>query len=222
MAQTGRAKAYKGMGMEGLVAKWYARITRNDLSEFKALARRAAQELAEGARVLEVAPGPGYFAIELAKLGKYKITGLDISETFVQIARENAREEGVDIDFRRGNVSRMPLNDHSFDWVVCRAAFKNFADPIGALREIYRILTTGGKAVIIDLRKDAPKQEIDAHVDRMKVGQLNSILVKWAFRGMLLRRAYTKQDFERLIGESGFQKSKIADAPVGFEITLTK
>jgi len=225
MAEAGsrvEPKAYKGMGMEGPIAKWYARITRKDLSEFKALARRVAGGLAERARVLEVAPGPGYFAIELAKLGEYKITGLDISETFVDLARENARQEGVDIDFRRGNVSCMPFNDHSFDCIVCRAAFKNFADPAGALREIYRVLAAGGKAVIIDLRKDAPKQEIDAHVDKMNLGKLNSIFVKLTFRLVLLRRAYTRQDFERLIGESGFQKFEIADAPVGFEMTLTK
>jgi len=32
----------------------------------------------------------------------------------------------------------------------------------------------------------------------------------------------SRQDFERFVGESGFQKSEIADAPVGFEITLAK
>ena len=225
MVETGRrakTKAYKGIGMEGPIAKWYARTTRKDLSEFKTLAKRVSGELAKGARVLEVAPGPGYFAIELARLDEYKITGLDISETFVDIARKNAQEEGVDIDFRLGNVSRMPFNDHSFDWIVCRAAFKNFADPVGALREIYRVLAAGGKAVIIDLRKDAPPQEIDAHVDKMNVGKLNSVFIKLAFRLMLLRRAYTRQDFEGLIEQSGFQKSEFADAPVGFEITLAK
>jgi ubiquinone/menaquinone biosynthesis C-methylase UbiE len=225
MVETGhraKTKAYKGMGMEGLIAKWYARITRKDLSEFKNLARRVSGELAKGARVLEVAPGPGYFAIELARLGEYKITGLDISETFVDIARENAREAGVDIDFRLGNVSNMPFNDHSFDWIVCRAAFKNFADPVGALREIHRVLAAGGQAVIIDLRKDTPQQAIDAHVDRMHVGKLNSVFVKLTFRLILLKRAYTRQDFEGLIRQSGFERSEFAEAPVGFEITLAK
>ena len=45
--------------------------------------------------VLEVAPGPGFFAIELAKLGDFQITGLDISRTLVEIASENARAAGV-------------------------------------------------------------------------------------------------------------------------------
>jgi ubiquinone/menaquinone biosynthesis C-methylase UbiE len=217
-----KEKAYKGIGMEGPIAKWYARVTRRDLLEFRALAKRMSDELAEESSVLEVAPGPGYFVIELAKLGKYKISGLDISETFVDIARQNAREQGVQIDFRHGNASSMPFSEGSFDRIVCRAAFKNFTDPVGALREMHRVLGRGGRAVIIDLRKDAPKREIDAYVQKMNVGKLNEAFIKLSFRLMLLRRAYTREDFERFIGKSGFQKFEIADAPMGFEITLSK
>jgi ubiquinone/menaquinone biosynthesis C-methylase UbiE len=215
-------KAYKGVGMEGLIAKWYARITRNDLLEFRALARRMSETLPPEARVLELAPGPGYFAIELAKLGHYTITGLDISATFVEIARRKAEEEGVEVNFQRGNASSMPFPDSSFDLIVCRAAFKNFTDPVGALREVDRVLSRGGRAVIIDLRKDTPREEIDAYVDKMRVGRLNAAFVKLSFRTMLLKRAYTREDFERFIAQSGFEKFEIAEAPVGFEITLTK
>jgi ubiquinone/menaquinone biosynthesis C-methylase UbiE len=215
-------KAYKGVGMEGPIAKWYARITRNDLMEFRALARRMSETLRPEARVLELAPGPGYFAIELAKLGHYKITGLDISATFVEIARQHAQKEGVEINFQRGNASSMPFVDGSFDLIVCRAAFKNFSDPVGALREIYRVLNHGGRAVIIDLRKDTPREEIDAYVDTMHVGRLNAAFIKLSFQMMLLKRAYTREDFERFIAQSGFEKPAIAEAPVGFEITLTR
>src|SRR3954467_1494500 len=90
-------KPYKGLGMEGRVAKWYATNTRKSLDDFKALARQVAAELPPGSRVLEVAPGPGYFAIELAKLGNYKIEGLDISKTFVEIANRNAKEANVEV-----------------------------------------------------------------------------------------------------------------------------
>lgn len=126
--------------MEGPIAKWYAKITRNDMEEFKALARRMSDGLAPGANVLEVAPGPGYFAIELAKLGNYAVTGLDISQTFVEIARKNARAAGVQVDFQRGDAASMPFADRSFHLVVCRAAFKNFTDPVGALQEMGRVL----------------------------------------------------------------------------------
>jgi len=64
----------------------------------------------ERSYVLEVTPGPGYFAIELAKLRGCRVTG--ISHTFVEIARRNAAETGVKVDFRHGNAaspSRMSL-----------------------------------------------------------------------------------------------------------------
>lgn len=64
------AKAYKGFGMEGLTARWYASY-RNALDEFKALALRVAAQIPAGSDVLEVAPGPGYFAVELAKRGAF-------------------------------------------------------------------------------------------------------------------------------------------------------
>ena len=82
------AKAYKGIGMEGWVARWYAANTGKDLSDFTAQARKLAASLAPRAAVLEIAPGPGYFAIELARAGDFRITGLDISATFVDLARK--------------------------------------------------------------------------------------------------------------------------------------
>jgi ubiquinone/menaquinone biosynthesis C-methylase UbiE len=217
-----QAKAYKGIGMEGTVARWYAKTTRKGLGEFKALARRLAADLPEEALVLEVAPGPGYFAIEMAKLGKRSVTGLDISKTFVEIARKNAQKEGVQVDFQQGNASRMPFAEASFDLVLCRAAFKNFSEPSAALREMRRVLRPGGRAVIIDLRRDAPRESIDSYIDTLGVSTLNALFMKWTFRSMLLKRAYTKEQFAQFIVESGFNKSRIDETPVGFEIALTK
>ena len=102
-------KAYKGAGMEGWVARWYARTRRNDMEDFRRQAKSIAARLASGSDLLEVAPGPGFFAIELSRLGDFKITALDISRTLVAIAKENAREAGLRIDFRLGNASAMPF-----------------------------------------------------------------------------------------------------------------
>jgi ubiquinone/menaquinone biosynthesis C-methylase UbiE len=217
-----QAKAYKGMGMEGGVARWYDKTTRRDLPEFKALARRVAAGLAPGAKVLEVAPGPGFFAIELAKIGKHEITGLDISRSFVEIAQGNARQEHVEVDFREGNASQMPFAEASFDFLLCRAAFKNFSDPVGSLREMRRVLKPGGRALVIDLRKDVNKKALDDYIRGLKVGILDAFMMKWTFRLMLIRRAYTKQQFAEFISQSGFNNSAIHETPIGFEITLTK
>ena len=214
-------KGYKGLGMEGPVARWYAATTLKDLKEHQNLARRVASGLAAGAKVLEVAPGPGYFAIELAKLGG-DVTGLDISHTFVEIARRNAAEAGVKAQFEHGNASNMPFAGSSFDFLLCRAAFKNFSEPVKALEEMHRVLKTGGKAMIIDLRRDARPEAINQYVDGLQLSWPSTLSTKMAFRFMLLKRAYTKNDFERMISQTPFRKFDIREDLVGMEITLEK
>jgi ubiquinone/menaquinone biosynthesis C-methylase UbiE len=215
-------KPYKGLGMEGAVARWYAGLTRKSLDRFKELARRTAAQVAPGSKVLEVAPGPGYYAIELAKLGDYQITGLDISKTFVEIATDNASKAGVRVDFRQGNASNMPFADDSFDFLICTAAFKNFTEPKGALEEMYRVLKPGGKALIVDLRGDASQESINQAVNNMKVGSINAIITKLTFRFMLLRRAYTRQAFEQLASATKFADCQIEENLIALEATLTK
>src|SRR3954452_3361417 len=105
----GRKKGYKGLPLEGPLARWYAKVTQKDLGEFRRLAGSLAGRLGPGSAVLEVAPGPGYLAIELARLGPHRIAGLDISRSFVRMATENARQAGVSVDFHQGDAAAMPF-----------------------------------------------------------------------------------------------------------------
>jgi ubiquinone/menaquinone biosynthesis C-methylase UbiE len=215
-------KAYKGIGMEGALAKWYARTAGSGRQgQFRMWAHRVA-ETTPGSDVLEVAPGPGYCAIEIAKLGGRRVTGLDISKTFVEIARKNAAEERVHVDFRQGNVSAMPFSNENFDFIFCSAAFKNFADPLGALNEMYRVLKAGGEALIIDLRRDASQAEISREVGHMGVNALNRAFIKLTFRFLLSKRAYTKAQMEQLIAQTKFHKADITLSGIGFEVSLKK
>ena len=84
-------RGQKGVGMEGFIAAWYARQTAKD-ERFTTLARKLAPRIKPRDRVLEIAPGPGYLAIELAKLADCRMVGVDISRTFVRMARDNAAE----------------------------------------------------------------------------------------------------------------------------------
>jgi ubiquinone/menaquinone biosynthesis C-methylase UbiE len=216
--------------MEGMVAKWYATNTGKTLDEFTKLARRIAPQLPRGpagdCRVLEVAPGPGYFSIELAaelaKLGSYSITGLDISHTFVEIASKKAAEAGVQVDFRQGNASSMPFPDDTFDFLLCRAAFKNFGQPVRALQEMCRVLKPGGRGLIIDLRGDASPESINQAVDAMGLNRVNKVVTKLIFRHSLVKNAYTREQFQHMLAQANFRSVDIQEADIGFEIWMTK
>jgi ubiquinone/menaquinone biosynthesis C-methylase UbiE len=215
-------KAYKGLGMEGPVARWYEKNTRKDLEEFRKAAGRLQSLLPGGGDVLEVAPGPGFLAIEMARSGKLRLTGLDISRTFVELARKNAVDAGVWVEFRAGNASEMPFAENSFDLLVCRAAFKNFSQPEKALLEMRRVLRPGGKGVIIDLRRDTPMTEIQRYIDRTGLSAWNRWIYTLTFRFMLLKRAYTKQELEKMLEGIGFAKAEVRTDEMGMEAWFEK
>lgn len=215
-------KAYKGMGMEGGIARWYAKNTLRDMDQFKKLAAQLSEELPGGGRILEVAPGPGYLAVELARQSRYQVKGLDVSKTFVEIARQNAEKAKVAVDFRRGNVSDMPFPANSFDLVVCRAAFKNFSEPVKAIAEMWRVLKPGGRALIIDLRRDVSMRTINQYVDQLGVNSWSALMMKLTFRFMLIRRAYTKPQFSQFVAQSPFGRYELNENPIGFELWLNK
>ena len=208
--------------MEGLVASWYAKITQKDMQRHKLLAKQLAGKIPVGGRVLEIAPGPGYFAIELARLGNYQITGMDISKSFVEIAQKNAAEAGVKVEFRQGNASDMPFEDESFDFMFCQAAFKNFSQPISAVAEMYRVLSTPGTAVIVDLRRDAPRDQIDTYVKGMGMGYVNALITKWTFRRVLLKNAYTIAEMEAFVAQTRFGKCRVESDNITFQVWMEK
>ena len=214
---------FKGPEMEGPVARWYARVrgTQTQIDLYRKQAAKLTAGLADGAWVLEVAPGPGYLAIEIARLGKFEVTGLDISRTFVEIARDNARKAGVDVFFNQGDVAQMPFASATFDLIVCQAAFKNFTLTGRALAEMHRVLRHGGTAVIQDMSHDAAHADIDREVAYMRLGAVATFTTK-ATLEMLRRRAYAPAALARLAAESPFGAGEIETEGIGFEIRLTK
>lgn len=216
MTATAR-KAYRGMSMEGSIARWYDKTTRKDFQEHRRLAERLRACVPDGGDVLEIAPGPGFVAIEIARDRRFRVTGIDISKTLVGIARKNAADQGVTVDFRLGNASDLPFGENSFDLLFCRAAFKNFSEPQRAVKEMHRVLRPGGVGVIIDLRRDASMAEIRKYVDGLGVGFWNRWFMLLTFRFMLLRRAYTRPALDKMFEGVGFKKVEVRGNEVGME-----
>jgi ubiquinone/menaquinone biosynthesis C-methylase UbiE len=216
------AKGYKGLPMGGIIAKWYAKNT-GRAPEQKIIFNKVKSILPENANILEVAPGPGFLSIEFARAGSYKITALEISKTFIEIAEENAKQANVNVDFRHGNASSMPFAENTFDFIICVAAFKNFSEPTEAIREMYRVLKPNGKVCIMDLRRDVSFDDINNHIKNdLKINGLNAWITKFVFKTTLLKNAYTKAEIEKMVSQTSFSKLRIDQDAIGMDIWLEK
>src|SRR5258707_4126608 len=200
----------KGPEMEGPIARWYARVrgSNSQIEDYRSQAVQLSAGLPDGARVLEVASGPGYLSIEMARLRRLDVTALDISHTFVEIGSNSARREGVSVDFQQGDAAKMPFEADSFAFIVCQAAFKNFTLPRTALGEIHRVLRSGGTAVIQDMSHDATHADIAHEVESMDLGRLSSFMTT-ATLERLRNRAYSPGQLKSLPEESPFQPCRI-------------
>jgi len=214
-------KAYKGMGMEGSIARWYDRSTRKAMPESRALAGRIAAVVPPGGSVLEVAPGPGFLSIELAKRG-LRVRAVDVSRTFIEIARRNAASERAEVQFEVGNAASLLIESGIFDFVVCRAAFKNFSEPVKALAEMRRALRPGGTTLLIDMRRDLSLAAIRQYVNSLGVNLLNKWFMMSVFRLMLINRAYPLDEIRRMAHQAGWIDPKLDITAVGFEAWMTK
>ena len=211
----------KDLGITGWLARWYDKNTReNRRGEMREYAEEVKKHITNTARVLEIAPGPGYFSIELAKMGDFAITGMDISPDFVKIGKKNAEQEGVNVNFVEGNVSGMPFDDKAFDFIFCSAAFKNFKEPVTALREMRRVLNPRGMALIVDMNHDVSPEKLKEEARKISKSGLERWFITRTFKS-LRKGAYSKSEFETMIQETSFAKSEIQEAGIGFYIYLS-
>lgn len=222
MALMKNARRKKDVDITGWMAKWYDQNSRKSrLAEMCEYADLVSSFTDKGGAVLEIAPGPGYLAIELARRG-FAVTGVELSQDFVEIEKRNAEEAGVMVDFQQGNASALPLPEQQFDFVICSAAFKNFREPLQALTEMHRVLRPGGAALILDMNHEATKEDIENELNKTGMKGFDRWFVKLSFKTFLKSGAYTKEGFEELITQTAFSRHEIKKYGIGFQVWLYK
>jgi hypothetical protein len=87
---------------------------------------------------------------------------------------------------------------------------------------MYRVLKPGGSALIIDLRKDASRESISEAVEKMDLGPVNGLITKLTFRFMLLKRAYTRNEFEQFLSQTKFSRIDIKEDALGLEVSMQR
>jgi SAM-dependent methyltransferase len=99
-------------------------------------------------RVLEIGCGVGTDLARFAQGGAI-VTGVDLSETALGLARQNFAVNGLRGDLRLADGTRLPLAEGSFDLVYCHGVLQYSADPEGIIREAHRLTAPGGEAIFM-------------------------------------------------------------------------
>jgi len=109
--------------------------------------------LKSGDRLLDVACGTGIVSrVAHSRLaGTGRVVGVDLSPQMLAVARSVA----PDIDWREGSASSLPVDEkEKFDVLICQQGLQFFPDKPVAAREMHRVLTQDGRAVIATWRSD--------------------------------------------------------------------
>lgn len=204
--------------MQGRVARKPVAPPTRQVADLRRLALRFAGMLPAGGDVLEILPGNGALALELAKAGRFQVTGLDTDIAAIDRARRSAEKLGLRVMFQQGDPARMPFPDGSFDLLVCRAPLKDISDPVGALREMRRVLKPGRQGVILNTRSDVTLEQAVKYVDKMKPSALGPVGKLLRFRLVDVRHAYSLREVEALLAQAPFGATRIDGTPLGVEV----
>ena len=128
------AEQYEANLVPAFFAQWAARLC-------------AAAGVAPGQRVLDVACGTGIVGRTASSIvgAEGAVVGVDLNEAMLTVARRVA----PDLEWRQGDAAALPVDDASFDVVLCQMALMFFPDRLQALREIARAAKPGATVAIV-------------------------------------------------------------------------
>ncbi len=121
-------------------------------------------------RVLDIACGPGFVALEFARHA-CEVVGVDLTAEMLKKARDLARRAGLkNVTFRRADVNHLPFSDANFDVVVTRASFHHFPHPDRVLKEMVRVLEKKGRILISDCtsKNDPVKSRLHNMIEKLR------------------------------------------------------
>lgn len=142
--------------------------------------RKAVKQLVPCQNLLDVAIGTADLAIEIVKQGKAQhVMGIDLSKEMMKIGAEKVEKAHLQeqISFTEGSAMELPYPDGHFDAVTCAYGVRNFSDLDQGLREMRRVLKSGGQLMILEF--SYPKNKIIAWFYDIYFSKILPKIGKW-------------------------------------------
>lgn len=165
-----------------------------------------------GITILDVATGTGDMITPLLKIKPQKITGLDLSEGMLRIARKKFPSEmgGTSIEFIKGDSEKLPFDDNMFDAETVAFGVRNFENTLSGLSEMYRVLKPGGKIVVLEFARPAsfPVKQIYQFYFQNLLPFFGRIISKdkdaYTYLPYSVNNFPERKDFVRIMENAGF------------------
>jgi len=115
--------------------------------------------------IADLGAGEGAFALLLAERAT-RVIAVDSSAKMIEVAREQARRNGVkNVEYRLGDMEELPIDDGAVDLVFFSQSLHHALHPERAVEQAWRILSPGGRIVILDLLKHRFEEAREIYAD---------------------------------------------------------
>jgi SAM-dependent methyltransferase len=159
-----------------------------------------------GERVLDVACGTGSVARQVAPIVgiEGKVVALDVNPDMLRVARRLAAPRGAAIEWLQGDAAHLDLPDDAFDLVLCQQGLQFFSGRDASLREMRRVLATGGR-VVLSVWRSLPEHPLyetllEATARRLDV-PVSAVDLSFSL--------WDAQELRGLLGAAGFRQIEV-------------
>jgi len=160
-----KKKSPRKPNIEGLdnpeVAKAFEKMT--NILPFRLLRKKILSKLKDfnpKGTLVDIGCGSGNLIIQIAEsFPDLNLIGIDIASEILEFAKKRAldRSLGKRIEFKIGNVEKLPFSNESIDFIISTFSLHHWENPVKGFNEIHRVLKRDGTMLLFDFRRDSPR-----------------------------------------------------------------
>lgn len=179
--------------------------------------------------ILDIATGTGDFAIEALALKPDKVIGVDISQGMLDVGKKKLKKKGLDhlIELQMGDSERLLFDDNKFDAIIVAFGVRNFEHLEQGLKDMHRVLKSGGKVVILEFSKPRkfPFKQVYQFYFKWILPKIGRLISKDSSAYTYLPESVNEfpdgKDFLGILEKTGFKQTECKPLTLGISSIYT-